>query len=221
MKGIKETGIIMSGNHPKMVIDGLKTMTRRTWGLEEINKNPDRYSNPDVYEGITGEWFAWFHDKESGNPMIVKCPYGGIGDLLWVRETWMLFGFGTASRVFIHYKASEDTNGDERLLERHTDKPLYPSLKWHSARFMPKVYSRLTLEITGVRVERLQEITEADARAEGCSPKLCEEENMTEPATIEFEELWDSINGKKYPWSSNPWAFVIQFDNIGVRVKGA
>lgn len=97
----------------------------------------------------------------------------------------------------------------------------YPAWSgWKSPLFMPHWASRLTLEITEVRVERLQEITESDALAEGCSPLPREEENMTEPATIEFEELWDFLNAKRgYGWDTNPWVWVIKFDNIGARIK--
>jgi hypothetical protein len=84
---------------------------------------------------------------------------------------------------------------------------------------MPKWAARLWLEITGVRVERLQEISEEDAQAEGClNDVVFEYGYMTGPidyrglyAVERFEDLWNSINGKKHPWESNPWVWVIEF----------
>ena len=162
---MKETGIIMSGNHPRLVMNGLKTMTRRTYGLEKINKNPDRYSNPDVYKGITGEWFAWFHDKESSNPMTVKCPYGGIGDRLWVRETFDYI-FGDEGDYLI-YKA--DKESAEWFKQRKAEGS---EITWKPSIHMFRKDSRAVLEITGLRAERVQEITEEDAKAEGVNPFL-------------------------------------------------
>ena len=202
----KETGIIMSGDHPQKILDDIKTMTRRTWGLEKINQNPDRYSNPAVYKGITGEWFAWFHDKESSNPVIIKCPYGGIGDALWVKETW---GYGVGDLPSLIYKA--DIFDPELLPE---NLPLYQQVKWKSGRFMFKIDSRINLEITGLRAERLQEITPQDIRAEGVSAPIGDFFGLKDQAIMlrdNFIVLWDSINGKRSPWSSNSWVWPIEF----------
>lgn len=81
---MKETGIIMSGDHPSKCLDGTKTMTRRTWGLELINKDPDRWELS--MQNELGLWV--FTDKHSDGHIVLKCPYGGVGDILIMRETW-------------------------------------------------------------------------------------------------------------------------------------
>lgn len=130
----------------------------------------------------------------------IPCPYGTPGDRLWVRETWFCDNPATAQDALsrmegVYFKATEAS----------------PHLfKWRPSIFMPRWASRITLEIAGVRVERLQEITEEDARAEGVDahpPSAIDDRIYRRP----FEVLWDSINGKIYPWASNPWVWVIEF----------
>lgn len=101
---------------------------------------------------------------------------------------------------------------------RHHKDP--ETVAWHRrlARFMPRKYSRLTLEITGVRVERLQDISNDDAMAEGFDYELHvgpNGEDMTDTPICTFSAYWDSINAKKHPWSSNPWCWVVEFKRIG------
>jgi hypothetical protein len=79
----------------------------------------------------------------------------------------------------------------------------------------PKQFARLWLEVTAVRCERLWEITEEDAQKEGCEPENADFTGQDRGAYVSaFCKLWDSINGKKYPWSSNPWVFVYAFKKI-------
>jgi len=105
------------------------------------------------------------------------CPYGAPGDRLWVRETFAEF---PAPGDFIYRADFEE--------------PLADRLKWEPSSRMPHRASRLTLAVTGVRVERLQEITEADARA----------------------EQWESIDGPRCSWGDNPWVWVIAFQRAEV-----
>ena len=127
---------------------------------------------------------------------------GQPGDKLWVRETWR--------RVegYIDYRATinkEQHYGD--------------SDAWRPSIFMRRGDSRITLEITGVRVERLQDISEKDAKAEGLARDPAHPGVWTWPGypsgstnpIYAYHLLWDSINGKAYPWDSNPWVWVIEF----------
>jgi len=232
---MKETGIIMSGNHPKLILDGTKTMTRRTWGLEEINQNPDRYSRPDVYKGLSGDWFAWFGDNESSNPMVVKSPYGGIGDLLWMKETFVIesdmeYGYTTEEltqwakdrpvktedggidwgeyHLIPHYRATEPEPNIVPWDSDFND----DTTKWTPSLFMPRWASRITREITSLRAERLQEITRKDAMAEGYPIGWCYMHGGDE--TDWFAYIWDSLNAKPKPhyvkgeiafYESYPW----------------
>jgi hypothetical protein len=139
------------------------------------------------------------------------------GDRLWVREAWCPAADPVTSQLMwndngntykVHYRADgqevfcDDGDGFTEFNKDGTEKS-----PWKPSIHMPRWASRITLEITGVRVERLQEITEEDAEREGVS--FDERNQIT--ARENFENLWNQINGKSYPWSSNPWAWVVEF----------
>jgi len=129
------------------------------------------------------------------------CPHGIPGDRLWVREAWAYAtDFGNATD-YIFYKASYINGG-----------PYDDVKRWRPSIFMPRSASRITLEITDVKVERLQEITNNDALYEG-TPDLRTPENNWDMRRC-FQSLWDSINGKTYPWTMNPFVWVIEFKRI-------
>jgi hypothetical protein len=131
--------------------------------------------------------------------MVIGCPYGQPGDRLYVKET------------FLPWDAS---GGVEKYLYRATEHGTAYDGSWKSPLFMPRKASRITLEITGVRVERVQEITWEDAKAEGITydgfpDSACEFYRQ------EFKILWDSINAKRgFGWDVNPWVWVIEFKQI-------
>lgn len=131
-------------------------------------------------------------------------PYGYTGDLLWVRETWRLDGMVEPGQS-VSFRA---------------DWPDLPG-PWRPSIFMPSWASRITLEVTDVRIERLQEITETEARAEGIAdggclscgrPEPCGCENATPDAVDAFVWLWNNLNAKRgFGWDVNPWVWVISF----------
>ena len=138
---------------------------------------------------------------------ILKSPYQ-VGDHLWVKETWAYYPASLPEENHILYKADIPEGHHNRLTE---------ITKWRSGRFMFKKYSRLWLEVTGVKVERLQDISEEDAVKEGTPINDFFPLNTARIAgltTVDyFVELWDSIN-KKHPWESNPWCFAYTFKRI-------
>jgi len=194
---MKETGIIMSGNHPLKCLNETKIMTRRTWGLEKVNVEPDRWVKVApidprllLYEAPSSIWR--FEDKD-GVFLIVKCPYGGVGDRLWVRETFYNDEY-MGNRVL--YKA------DGAMANFNYGGPWKPSIH------MPRWASRILMKITKVRAERLQEISMQDLIAEGLEPTP---EQFGRPLG-KFIDLWDSLNAKRgYGWETNPWVWVISF----------
>jgi hypothetical protein len=152
-----------------------------------------------------------------------KCPYGTIGDRLWVRES------------FAYVQCEEDAPGSfEAGTNGICDEDgcaeffhvVYASdvseIYWEPPHFKPSIHmprwvSRLTLEIIDIRVQRLQEITEEDAKAEGCQPESCPESILgagSFTAKLDFAMLWDSINSTRAPWASNPWVWAITFERI-------
>ncbi len=209
----------------KAILDDRKTKTRRINGLKKINENPDDYRYECFYEG-----FALFVEKKYELPFLYKCPFGQPGDLLWVRETWQettWLAKDDENYGYI-YKASE--NGQD--WEDNTD-----NWKWKPSLFMPKSACRLWLQIKDIRVERLQNISEDDAIAEGIDintrgivkfpktyknylvnekylnkhPEMWKHEFLESPKES-FQSLWDSINKKTHPWESNPWVWVVEFE---------
>ena len=134
------------------------------------------------------------------------------GGLLWVRETWTQDGVDTSEGDLVRYRADGEA-------------PEHLNVKWRSSMFMPRKYSRITLEIVSTRVERVQDITEADAKAEGAEqqfrmvipvggkPDGCERAySMPVSYRAGFANLWNSINLKRgYGWDTNPRVIAIEF----------
>lgn len=162
-----------------------------------------------------------------------RCPFGQPGDLLWVREEHYRFGHWEpvsgmrtkAGRVKWRFVADRDDVLYEPPAQfrkgRHHKDPA--TRAWHKrlARFMPRRFSRLTLRITDVRVERLQDISDADAIAEGCpAVSLYDLDCDSTPPARHFRSLWESINGPG-SWAANPWVWRIAFDVIKRNVDDA
>lgn len=141
----------------------------------------------------------------------IKCPYGQPGDRLWVRET---FCPDWCDEVI--YRADDPTGRAAR------DAGYSHEPKWKPSIFMPRWASRIDLEVVGIRAERLQEISEDDALAEGCEPGGGACSGPMDPveydgytASDEFAALWDSINAKRgHSWESNPWVWVVEFKRV-------
>ena len=143
--------------------------------------------------------------------LLARCPYGQPGDELWVRET-----FAYIDEKHVIYRASEGIEVEEVLGRKlHSYKPSI---------HMPRWASRIQLRVTGVRVERVQEITDEDVVAEGIDigkAPYPEDQPMLRDFDVDFEtafrDLWDSINAKRgYSWKSNPWVWVVTFAKISL-----
>ena len=157
-----------------------------------------------------------------------SCPYGVPGDRLWVRETFREFDqvwAADAMESAVEYAADNQVRGKNftRIIETQQR----GSGKWKPSIFMPRWASRITLEITEVRVQRVQEISEEDALEEGAmewwnSLSRAEQESIYSggrgPCGA-FHDLWDSINAKKHPWSANPWVWALTFKNLESNTK--
>lgn len=130
----------------------------------------------------------------------LDCPYGRPGERLWVRETWDERTVQGERIVF--YRADCGADGD--------------GLKWRPSIFMPREYSRINLAIISVRIQRVQDISEADIKAEGVERvryRGYTKQTIDDPE--DFSDLWDSINAKRgYPWKNNPLVWVIGFRRI-------
>lgn len=182
-----ERPILFSAPMVRALLAGTKTQTRRA-----VKPTPRRVDGGVPYHDAP----TWAH-AEPGSA-VVRCPYGRRGDRLYVRETWAAPHSmdGHTPRFMprdtrVHYAATEDRDG----------------LLWRPSIHMPRWASRITLEVTEVRVERLQAISEADARAEGfeLGAPPC-----TDAPIRWYRHLWDQINGAG-AWDANPWVWAVSF----------
>lgn len=150
------------------------------------------------------------------NRLLGRCPYGQAGDRLWVRETWTV---RKQAGLWLEWKADLNNARVPDSLVAEAEK--YISVNgWRPSIHMPRWASRLTLEITSVRVERLQDMTESDAIAEG----FIGDEQDPHPQPVEqaftalayFSSYWNMIYLAKCSWDTNPWVWVVEF----IRVRG-
>lgn len=236
---MKETPILFTPANVRLLLSGAKTQTRR---VIEPQPQPDggRGLSPVLpYHTSLGKWTWVLAATGHGDGTSGKwCPYGIVGDHLWVKEAWRLgkpHDKRKGSEVWEHlteigkgvtvlYEAGgwKSVAPFERAHPKYKDDEPMP--EWagrkRSAMFMPRWASRIILEITDVRVERVQSISHEDAIAEGCkgygwvsgSPYISGPH--TEDGKLpqeEYKELWDSINSDKHPWKSNPFVWCLSF----------
>ncbi len=217
---MKSTPILFSGPMVRAILDGRKTQTRRVVKPQPIGDQYSGCAQAREYLGVVmaGKWGAYFPD-------FVPCPYGKPGDQLRVRETWRTY------KSLDHVKPSNLQRGAAIEYQAGGSnvyghpRPLGLG-KWRPSIFLPTWASRITLEITGVRVERLQDISEADAVAEGiervnqlgvlrCSgwKDYSGLRNGFMSPLASYRSLWESINGPG-SWDVNPWVWVVEFRRI-------
>ena len=191
----KERPILFSAPMVRALLDGSKTQTRRV--VKRSDEWPASAIKAVMLES-RGTALAVDAGRCTYGPEL-KCPHGQPGDRLWVRETYWIDDEDNA----IIYRA--DKNADIVDTNRHeTGSAKY---NWKPSIFMPRAASRITLDITGVRVERLQDITRGDAMSEGCPfPNIAQGKNPRQW----YEQLWNQINGHD-SWAANPWVWVIEF----------
>ena len=209
--------ILFSGPMVRAILDGRKTQTRRI--VKPKAEWAERFPicNPDgMAAGHQIWWWDGEHDRVGASQ---DCPYGVPGDRLWVKETWRPRGSLQPWDLDIRYHADggERTIKDGEFGERDWTMPKAAATGNVSPLFMPRWASRITLEITGVRVERLNDISEPDAEAEGVQePTLVPSLGAFWSSRDGFARLWNHINGPA-AWAANPWVWVVEFK----RVKAA
>ena len=212
---MKERPILFSGPMICAINDGRKTQTRRLFKR--------RHASEEFHALCPKEGVFAALEKYLGTPH-VRCPYGQPGDRLWVRETLRFVDKAGKPLDGNNYKdhlvyAADGIRvpRDPRLAEASSDAMAFPLASSVPSIHMPRWASRITLEITGVRVERLQDISEADSKAEGASFELAPLDSVRLGAMAShrggFERLWQSINGPD-SWTANPWVWVIEFKRV-------
>lgn len=195
---MKERPILFSGAMVRAILEGRKSQTRR------VIRKPERL-NGLMHSGEEADW----------------CPYGRPGDRLWARENWRNW---EDEHGGTHFKFAADGKSwlvgcsndvDELLAEDpgtgYAIEKDTPETKWRPSIFMPRWASRITLEVTDVRVERIQEISAVDVVAEGYSGHGGDNSR----ARTEFMMSWNKLNGKRgFGWDVNPWVWVVSFKRV-------
>ena len=202
---MKDKPILFSTPMVKAILEGKKTQTRRILKL----KKGDTVGK--IYDDKETEYIICDKDGDEV-PMEFVSPYGVAGDRLWVRETWGLTqGNGSPIDAWISYKAGGQNS--ELPIRDNGNLFDYPIKEgWRPSIFMPRWASRITLEVTEVIVQRLQNITEEDAQAEGFTEQLESEGIYYKSARMGFYETWNKLNSKRgYSWDSNPFVWAISF----------
>lgn len=224
---VRERPILFSGAMVRAILDGRKTQTRRV-----INPQPDHpgFASPHRRMLATDDEGQDLYLHSATLAQAIRSPYGKPGDRLYVREAWrstkeldphsggrievMCLDAGySIPWAPIRYEAD-----GERRNWQHTGTPPHGGPpepgRYRHARFMPRWASRILLEITGVRVERLNDCSEADAEAEGIAfLRDVPDADETLTARQLYECLWDSINGAG-AWAANPWVWVVEFRRV-------
>ncbi|EPZ0821058.1 hypothetical protein ACXJPO_002418 [Pseudomonas aeruginosa] len=223
----RERPILFNDQMVRAILDGRKTVTRRVMKPQPMPSKSGGHDWPcKVHQSMlhverelqNGEG-CWCGLAEAA------CPYGQPGDRLWVREAWQgplisdeeqaanqswwkdMTKFQNPGHCA--YRASGDDN-------EYVDPDGYFHCKWKPSIHMPRWASRILLEITAVRVERLQDITRSGIRAEGlqCPPELCSDDvspNYRDWYPAAWRELWESTGGD---WDANPWVWVVEFKRV-------
>ncbi|TQI84827.1 hypothetical protein FHU12_2350 [Serratia marcescens] len=214
---MKERPVIFNGEMVRAILDGRKTQTRRVIANVGSDNCIPLQKPTKTKDGI----FTHVMDA----PGHGLCPFGQVGDRLWVRETFMdLTGTGieatTGKFEGFAYRADTPAGsyGDEVRKEY--------GLKWTPSLHMPRKACRILLKITAVRVERLNDISEEDAKAEGVKPAgdmlpdypdtFLTPKGDFATAKVAFQRLWQSIYGEE-SWAANPWVWVIEFKQVSAR----
>jgi hypothetical protein len=205
-KTMKERPIIFSAKMILAILAGKKTQTRR------VVKNICIYSIKKLFGGMV-LWRSGpagkFQRGFPGDDLRESCPYGQPGDRLWVRETWRPIKNNQTTLTYIEYKAD-----GAKIFRDHAYQTGWDNVEpWRSSIHLPRRYSRIILEITNVRIERLQDINSEshdDVLKEGWP---FEEEGKTEENPVwSFRRYWDSLNSKRgFGWETNPFVWVISF----------
>lgn len=230
---MNERPILFSAAMVKAILDGRKTQTRRI-----VRGAPDAPDYRPV--AIESPFWSFSPTSDYGSATDVRCPYGAVGDRLWVRETWYCDDYTAPSFERARSGYVGKPPSDVQIIKQWLDAMYYRAdtasglgkicelipecccdgqSPWKPGIHMPRWASRIELDVTGVRVERLRDIDRDDAIAEGC----CDHESqdgLEQSADEVFRDLWISINGAE-SWDANVWVWVVEFKRYEAQERAA
>lgn len=198
----KPKPILFNTEMVRAILHGRKTQTRRPVEIELVASLETDKNNPD---------YLYVADKYGDSHHLLECAPYQKDDILYVRETFAeLFDVNNGDQYYEYKADSGDPYPGEWPPEEARGNPDAP--KWKPSIHMPKELARLFLKVTDVRVERLQEISNRDIRAEGAAEFGCTTHR------VNFQIIWDEIYKEKgYGWNANPWVWVIEFERMEVE----
>lgn len=216
---MRERGMIFNAEMVRALLDGRKTQTRR---IMKVQPDSPEFGLLRITDSTKRSDIGKYHWAESNacginvRSKLFACPFGAVGDRLWVREAFRVHSKATDVAT-LAYRASERqswTQQTRRIPISECNKPVSPEA-WTPSLHMLRWASRITLKITSVRVERLNSMTEEDARAEGCMGGHDSIPGYMYSATPHehFHHLWASIYGED-SWLANPWVWVVEFKRV-------
>ncbi len=231
---MKERGMIFNGEMVRAILDGRKTQTRRVMKAQPESNQLGLLLITDSTKRSDIGKYHWAESNATGNHVrsnLFLCPFGAVGDRIWVRETWAEAGASAPDLKL--YRA----NYPEHVPSIYENVPPAEEIRWTPSIHMPRTASRILLEITDVRVERLNAISEQDAQSEGVHNEVWDQTvvarnyavideffqfwskdmphyvEMNQLYRSSFRSLWESIYGAEN-WQANPWVWVISFKRV-------
>lgn len=217
--------ILFNTEMVKAILEGRKTTTRRVIKRTPSNDEPCGYGFWKSYEERDGRWYikdythspCWFTLEE----YISRFSKYHVGDILYVRETWLAHSRGL-NTLAVKYKADDAVNEIVSFTKERFKKffKFADQEKWQPSLFMPKEAARLFLKVTDVRIERLQDITEEQAKSEGAYMPCYKVDTgeLTSDSVTLFSVIWDGTLKKEqlelYRWNANPWVWTIDFEVV-------
>jgi hypothetical protein len=218
----KQRPILFSAAMVRALLAGTKTQTRRALKHQPIDILP-------MPQKPSEQWVTLDQREPESKEKVVRCRFGVPGDELWVRETWQ--------KIYERHDGQRFTEARPGFQYRrswieYAATSREPPPKWRPSIHMPRAHCRITLRITDVRVERLQDISEADAIAEGVHRDVqswrtdvmwsrCAESGvMYSTARMAYCDLWCEINGRN-SWNANPWIWALSFELVAPSARAA
>ncbi|STV03750.1 morphogenetic protein [Klebsiella pneumoniae] len=226
-----ERGMIFNAEMVRALLDGRKTQTRRIMKVQPESNQLGLLLITDSTKHSDIGKYHWAESNATGNHVrskLFSCPFGAVGDRIWVRETWSSDFANYYPNDRVWYAADNNRRLDIEVVDGvrgiySPESDVHVPFRWQPSIHMPRWASRILLEITNVRVERLNAISEEDATAEGVPPAgsllpdypgtFLTPKGDFATAKVAFQRLWESIYGEE-SWKANSWVWVISFKRV-------
>jgi hypothetical protein len=218
---VMERPILFSAPMVRALLAGTKTQTRRAMAKQFCHdaEPEEMCATNERGHQTTGHSGRWWDASRGDSDAAARCPYGVPGDRLWVRETWapvqlVNLSSGRPEERY-EYRAGRMVLEQGKAPAVLRTEPFFPVERWRPSIHMPRAASRITLEVTGVRVERLQDISRGDAMEEGCRSRTWRKAMILAGG---MPSCGSKSTAPDRSWDANPWVWAIRFRRIATCV---